>query len=42
LGGPDAEIPVKDSVEGMLSVIDNLTEEQNGTFLDWQGQQLAW
>jgi NAD(P)-dependent dehydrogenase (short-subunit alcohol dehydrogenase family) len=42
MGGPDAEITVKDSVEGMLAVIDNLTPEQNGAFLDWQGQSLVW
>ncbi len=42
MGGPDAEVSVRDSVEGMLNVIDNLTEEQNGMFLTWQGEQLAW
>jgi NAD(P)-dependent dehydrogenase (short-subunit alcohol dehydrogenase family) len=42
MGGPDAEIRVEDSVEGMLRVIDNMTPEQNGAFLDWQGQPLPW
>jgi NAD(P)-dependent dehydrogenase (short-subunit alcohol dehydrogenase family) len=42
MGGPDAEVSVKDSVEGMLQVIDNLTEEQNGRFLDWHGEELPW
>ena len=42
MGGPDAEITVKESVEGMLTVLDNLTPEQNGSFLDWNGEQLVW
>ena len=42
MGGPDAEVSAKDSVEGMLQVIDNLTEEQNGRFLDWHGEELPW
>jgi NAD(P)-dependent dehydrogenase (short-subunit alcohol dehydrogenase family) len=42
MGGPDAEISLRDSIEGMLAVIDNLTPEQNGLFLDWQGQPLPW
>jgi len=42
MGGPDAEVSVKDSVDGMLNVIDNLTAEQNGAFLDYQGEELEW
>lgn len=42
MGGPDAEISVKESVEGMMAVIDGLTPEQSGAFLDWQGQPLPW
>lgn len=42
MGGPEAPLPVKESVEGMLQVIDKLTEEQNGKFLDYQGEELAW
>lgn len=42
MGGPDAEVSVKDSVDGMLNVIDNLTAERNGAFLDYQGEELEW
>lgn len=42
MGGPEAPVQVRDSVEGMLRIIDGLSEEQNGTFLDWQGQELPW
>jgi NAD(P)-dependent dehydrogenase (short-subunit alcohol dehydrogenase family) len=42
MGGPDAEISVQVSVDGMLKVIDNLTPEQNGKFLDYMGQELPW
>jgi NAD(P)-dependent dehydrogenase (short-subunit alcohol dehydrogenase family) len=42
MGGPDAEISVKESVDGMLRIIDNLTMEQNGAFLDYMGQELVW
>ena len=42
MGGPEAPVQVRDSVEGMLRIIDDLSEEQSGTFLDWQGQELPW
>ena len=42
MGGPEAPVPVRESVDGMLRVIDNLTEEQNGRFLDYQGDELPW
>lgn len=42
MGGSDAPVSVKDSVEGMLRVIDGMTEEQNGAFLSWEGEQLPW
>ena len=42
MGGPDAEVSVKDSVEGMLGIIDDLTPEQDGSFVDYQGEELPW
>ncbi len=42
MGGSEAPVSVKDSVEGMLRVIDGLSEEQNGAFLSWEGEQLPW
>ncbi len=42
MGGPEAPTPVQESVAGMLDVIDNLTVEQNGKFLDWHGEELPW
>jgi NAD(P)-dependent dehydrogenase (short-subunit alcohol dehydrogenase family) len=42
MGGPEAPVTVQDSVGGMLDIIDNLTEEQNGRFLDWHGEELPW
>ena len=42
MGGPEAPVSLKDSVEGMLNIIDNLTAEQNGKFLDYEGQELEW
>lgn len=42
MGGRSAPTPVEDSVRGMLQVIDGLSLEQSGTFLDFRGQRLPW
>ncbi|KAG2209504.1 hypothetical protein INT47_008348 [Mucor saturninus] len=42
MGGDDAPVEKKDSIAGMLKVIENLTPEQNGSFIDYQGNQLPW
>lgn len=42
MGGENAPIEPVDSIAGMLNVIDNLTPEQNGAFLDFQGKEVAW
>lgn len=35
-------MPPSESVSGMVSVIDNLTLDQSGLFLDWQGRGQPW
>jgi NAD(P)-dependent dehydrogenase (short-subunit alcohol dehydrogenase family) len=42
MGGPNALIEPHTSVEGMLRVIDNLTPEQSGSFLNYDGSPIPW
>jgi len=42
MGGPEAPVSVEDSVEGMIRVIDDLTAEDNGRFMDFDGETLPW
>ena len=37
-----APIDPPESVEGMLRVMDSLTDKQNGAFLDYQGKPIPW
>jgi len=42
MGGPRAQITKEESVRGMLRVIDNLTMQDNGRFLGWDGKEVPW
>ena len=42
MGGAGATLSVDESVSGMLAVIDGLTLEDSGRFLDWNGQEIPW
>ena len=42
MGGSGAPTPVTDSAAGILKVVDRLTLEQSGSFLDYRGGTLAW
>jgi NAD(P)-dependent dehydrogenase (short-subunit alcohol dehydrogenase family) len=42
MGGPNALIDTKTSVEGMLAVIDELDMEKSGQFLNYDGSTIAW
>ncbi|XP_048846703.1 C-factor-like [Brienomyrus brachyistius] len=42
MGGPDGEIDVVESVQGVLKMMGSLTEKENGAFLDYHGKQLPW
>ncbi|TWI05799.1 NAD(P)-dependent dehydrogenase (short-subunit alcohol dehydrogenase family) [Luteimonas cucumeris] len=42
MGGDNANVPVVDAVAGLLRVIDELSHERSGSFLDWQGRSLPW
>jgi NAD(P)-dependent dehydrogenase (short-subunit alcohol dehydrogenase family) len=42
LGGPQAPLEVTESAQGMRAVIDRLTPADNGTFLTWAGERMAW
>jgi hypothetical protein len=42
MGGDGALLAPRDSVAGLLRVIDGLQADDSGRFLDWQGQTLPW
>ena len=42
LGGYSAPLTPEESIRGMIEVIDGLTIEDSGRFLDWQGRELPW
>ena len=42
LGGPDAPIDVRHSVEGLITVMGSLNEDSTGTFHDYEGVDIEW
>jgi len=42
MGGLSAQLTPRESVAGLLQVIDGLQADDSGSFLDWQGQPLPW
>lgn len=42
MGGAGAPVEPEDSVAGILEVIDGLTPDDNGRFLDYQGKTIPW
>lgn len=42
LGGPKAPLIPKDSVEGMLEVIEKLDASDSGKFFTYDGKHLPW
>ncbi len=42
MGGPNALIDTQTSVNGMLSVIDQLDQSKTGSFFNYDGQTIAW
>lgn len=42
MGGPSANLSPEESVTGMRAVIDNVTAEHNGTYHDYNGNQVPW
>ncbi len=42
MGGPNAPLPVEQSAGGMIKVIDALTPERSGAFINWQGSEMQW
>lgn len=42
MGGPHAPVSPRDSVRGMLRVLDRVSPDDNGRFLDFEGKTLPW
>jgi len=42
MGGPNASISVDESVNGLLTVIGGLRQEDSGTYKDYTGRAIAW
>lgn len=42
MGGKDADITVEESASGIVKLASNLTLEQSGKFLTWQGMEHVW
>jgi NAD(P)-dependent dehydrogenase (short-subunit alcohol dehydrogenase family) len=42
MGGPNALISTHESARGIVRVIESLTLEQSGSFLDYRGQVVPW
>jgi hypothetical protein len=42
MGTAAAPLAAKDSVAGMIKVIDALTSDQNNSFLNWKGEEQPW
>mgnify|MGYP001943826897 CR=1 FL=1 len=42
MGGPNAPLTPTDSVQHIIHLIDQLTNDHTGQFLRWNGQQLSW
>ena len=42
MGGPEADISVDESVQGLMAVIDGLSLETSGTFRAWNGRTVPW
>jgi NAD(P)-dependent dehydrogenase (short-subunit alcohol dehydrogenase family) len=42
MGTDAAPLAAKESVAGMIKVIDNLTGDDNSRFLNWKGEEQPW
>ena len=42
MGGPSASISVDESVEGLFATINRLAQDDNGAFLNYDGDHLPW
>lgn len=42
MGGKNANITTKESAEGMMARVDELTVETSGRFRNWKGEELPW
>ena len=42
MGGNNAQLEIDESCQKMVELVTNLTQEKNGTFLQYDGKELKW
>ncbi|HEY0011948.1 MAG TPA: short-chain dehydrogenase, partial [Allosphingosinicella sp.] len=42
MGGPNAQVAPPESVAGMRRLLEELTPEQSGAFVDFRGDPIPW
>ncbi|KAM9301493.1 C-signal-like [Gastrophryne carolinensis] len=42
LGGPNAPLTVEQSVNGIIKVVDSLSEKHSGILVNWEGNTIPW
>ena len=42
MGGSTARLTVEEAAQGVISVIENVTIQDNGEFFNWNGERLPW
>ena len=42
MGGDHARLSIEESARGVISVIENMTNTDNGEFINWNGERLPW
>jgi NAD(P)-dependent dehydrogenase (short-subunit alcohol dehydrogenase family) len=42
MGGPNARLTLDEAIPDMMRVIDDLTLENSGQFINWDGKQIPW
>lgn len=42
MGGPNAEVPVQDSVAGILKLVEKASKKDSGRFFDYRGREISW
>lgn len=42
MGGPEADLSIREAMVGMVATIDTFTMEHSGRFINWDGEEIPW